>query len=258
MNFLNLRTLAFLLVTVAFCSCRTNKELVYLQNMNDDEVHKGHMFSVLDYKLQKSDNLYVQVTSLDPDVNKLFNPAMGNGFSASAEQQYGSLTAQYLNGHQIEEDGNIDLPIIGKIQVVGKTISEAKALIETKVSEYFKEATVAVKFLSFKYTVNGEVSKPGVYYNYNHSCTLFEAISQANGITNYARPRRVTVLRETKNGTRSIQVDLTDKATLYSDAYYLHPNDVIYVAPDQLKQTRLNASMYSIMISMLSVLIALL
>ena len=245
-------------IAAGFSSCKPNKDLVYLQNLPQDEVQPRVPFSTTSYRLRESDNLYIQVNSINPDVNQLFNPSSGSGYSAGTAQQYGSLSAQYINGYQVSQDGNIEMPIIGNIQVMGKTISEAKELVIEKVNEYFKEATVTVKLLSFKYTVMGEVASAGVYYNYNHTCTLFEAISQANGTTDYAKLKNVLVLRETPEGTRSLKIDLSDKAVLSSEAYYLQPNDVVYVAPDKFKNTRLNASMYSLMLSTVSTLIVIL
>ena len=245
-------------VAASLCSCKSNKELVYLQNLPQEEVQPEIPFSTTDYELRKNDNLYIRITSIDPDVTRLFNPSSGLGYNSGTTQQYGSLSAQYINGYQIGQDGNIVLPIIGKIQVLGKTIAQTEELLTVKLNEYFKEVTVTVKLLSFKYTVMGEVTTPGVYYSYNHTSTLFEAISLAKGTTDYARLKNVLVLRQTPDGPKSIKVDLSDKSVLSSKAYYLQPNDVVYVAPDKFKNTRLNASMYSLMLSTVSTLIVIL
>ncbi len=240
-------------------SCKSNKDLIYMQNLSEGIVGQGAPFSTDNYQLRKDDNLYIQVSSLNPEVNQLFNPSSGGtGYSGSTAQLYGSLSAQYLNGYQVDQDGNVELPIIGKVNVAGKTIPHAKKLLMEKVSEYFKEATVSVKLLSFKYTVIGEVTKPGVYYNYNSTCTLLEAISQASGTTDYARLKNVTVVRETEEGKKSIKVDLSDKMLLSSEAYYLQPNDVVYVSPDKYKNTRLNSSLYTLTLSTISTLIVIL
>lgn len=257
MKYLNSNVLLVFFLAIMLYSCKSNKEMVYFQNI-DEHLEAGISYSALNYKLQKGDNLYIQVASINSDANVLFNPSLSSSASASAEQQYGSLTSQFINGFQVDQEGNIDLPIIGKVYVFGKTVSEAKQLVSTIVDEYFKEAVVSVKLLSFKYTVMGEVEKPGVFYNYKDKCTLLEAISNASGTTDYARLKKILVLRESVDGPRSINVDLTDKAVLGSEAYYLHPNDVIYVSPEKFKRTRLNASMYSLMLSTISTLIVLL
>lgn len=258
MKSFSLRLLLIVIVTVNLCSCKSNKKLVYLRNLPPGELQQGIPFSTTNYQLRKSDNLYIQVKSINPEVNQLFNPSSGVGNMAGTTQQYGSLSAQYINGYQVDQDGNIELPIIGKVQVLDKTISDTKYLLMEKFNEYFKEATLTIKLLSFKYTVMGEVASPGVYYNYNHVCTILEAISQANGTTDYARLKDVVVLRERQDGVQSMKVDLSDKLLLSSEAYYLQPNDVVYVSPDRFKNTRMNASMYSLMLSTVSTLIILL
>ena len=117
-----------LLSMLLLFSCKSNKELMYLQNLPRGEVLRGVPFSTNEYKLRTNDNLYIQVTSLNPEVNQLFNPSAGNGYAAGVTQQYGTLSAQYLSGYQVDEDGNIEMPIIGEIFVKGKTLSQAKEL----------------------------------------------------------------------------------------------------------------------------------
>ena len=231
-----------IVVIICLYSCRSSRELTYFQNLPEKHTQQENLFSTSNYQLRPDDNLYIQITSLSPEVNQLFNPSAGTGYASGTSQQYGSLSAQYINGYQVDQDGNIDLPIIGKVNILGKTIVQAKDLLMEKVNEYFKEAMVSVKLLSFKYTVMGEVASPGVYYSYNNFCTILEAISQASGTTDYAQLKNVVVLRENEDGKQSIKVDLSDQALLTSEAYYLHPNDVIYVAPDKYKNTHLNSS----------------
>jgi polysaccharide export outer membrane protein len=258
---MKLRVIKFLLpvlVAVLFSSCKPNKDLIYFKNLTQGEVQQGVPFSTTGYQLRENDNLYFQVSSMNQEVNQLFNPGSSAGYGSGTAQQFGTLSAQYINGYQVDQEGNIDLPIIGKVRVIGKTISQAKEVLVERVNEYFREATVTVKLLSFKYTMMGEVTQPGVYYNYNHTCTLLEAISQASGTTDFARLKHVVVLREEGESVRPIQVDLSDKSLLLSEAYYLRPNDVVYVAPDKFKSTRLNASMYALMLSTVSTLIVIL
>jgi len=246
------------LVLLFLSSCKSNKELIYLQNLPEDEIIQVKPFSTDSYYLRPGDNLYVQVASINPEVNQLFNPSQGSGYGGGIGQQFSSVAGQYLNGYLINQNGEIELPIIGNVPVQGKTISEVKALLEKRVAEYFKEATVTVKLLNFKVTVMGEVARPGVIYTYNNTCTLLEAISQAGGTTDYSRLQKALVIRETPAGTININVNLTDKSFLSSPAYFLQPNDVIYVWPDKYKNTRLNAPLYALMLSTVSTLLVIL
>lgn len=257
-----MRNNSLFLLTVAILfslfSCKSNKELIYLQNLPFGDVETADPFSVTDYRLKKGDNLYVQVKSIDPEVTQLFNPMVGGGYAAGTSQQFGTQSSIYINGYQLDSEGNIELPVVGLVHIEGKTLEESKKILMERVSEFFKQATVTVKLLSFKFTVMGEVMRPGVFYNYNDDCTILEAISQANGTTDYAKLKRVLVLRRGPNGNTSFSVDLSDKSLIYSEAYYLRPNDVIYVSPDKYKNTRLNSSLYALALSTVSTLVVIL
>lgn len=243
----------FLALVMALASCKSAKEITYLQNLPEGDVRQGIMFSTYDYKLRIGDNLYIQVTSLNQEVNQLFNPTMAYGNSGSGGQMFSTPEGQYVSGYQLNEAGNVDLPIIGPVYLLGSTLAETKKILDKKVAEYFKEATVAVKLLSFKYSVIGEVATPGVFYNYSNTCTIFEALANARGTTETSKLRSAKVIREKADGTYAIDIDLTDKNLLSSPAYYLQPNDVVYVGPDRsLKNTRLNAQMYSLLLSTVS------
>jgi len=236
-------------------SCRTNKDLVYLNNTKDQEVLKGIPGKVSEYIIKSNDNLYVDIQSMNPEVNALFNPSKAGSVQSGTQQNYGQLTGQYLNGFQVDLAGDINLPIIGKVALAGKTLKESREIIQAKADEYIKEATVKVKLLSFKVTVLGEVKNPGVYYNYNSQMSILEGISMASGVTDYGRIQKVLVLRPTKRGSKTYRLDLTNKKFLASDAFFLQPNDVVYVEPDQYKNVKLNSPIYSLFLSTLSTLI---
>lgn len=244
----------FIVLMFFVVSCKSNKEITFLQNLPEGEVQQAIKFSTNDYTLRIGDNLFIQVTSMNPEVNQLFNPSMaGGGNGGSAGQQFNSLAGQYINGYQLDGGGNVELPIIGSVYLQGATLSEAKQILDKRVAEYFKEAMVSVKLLSFKYTVLGEVARPGVYYNYNNTCTILEAISSASGTTDFSQLKNAMVVREHQTGTYSIDIDLTDKALMSSAAYFIQPNDVIYISPDRsYKNARLNAPLYSLMLSTIS------
>ncbi|WP_163714689.1 polysaccharide biosynthesis/export family protein [Mangrovibacterium lignilyticum] len=234
-------------------SCKSAKEITYLQNLPEGEIHQSIAFSTNDYELKVGDNLYIQVSSMNPEVSQLFNPSTSTGTSGGGNNQYSTPAGQYVYGYQLDGDGNVELPIIGHVFLQGATIDEAQTIIDKRVSEYFKEAMVTVKLLSFKYAVLGEVTTPGVYYNYSNTCTILEAISNARGTTDYSKLEKAKVIRENEAGKYSIEVDLTDKSLLSSAAYYIQPNDVIYVSPDKsFKNTRLNAPLYTLMLSTIS------
>ena len=110
--------------------------------------------------------------------------------------------------------------------------------------------------MSYKVTVMGEVKNPGTYYNYSNNITVLEAISMANGITDFASISRVLVMRPTDKGSKSYRLNMTSKELLASEAFFLLPNDVVYVEPDKYKNVKLNSTTYSLALSSVTALLA--
>ncbi len=131
-------------------------------------------------------------------------------------------------------------------------------LVQQRADSMLKDAIVKVKLLNFKVTVMGEVRTPGVYYNYNNTFTVLDAIALANGNTDYASISKVKVIRPGADGNTSYMLDLTDKQIYLSDAFYLHPNDYVFVQPDKHKNIQLNSQVWSMGLSSVSILIAIL
>lgn len=250
--------LSVLLVLLGLGACKTTKDLVYLRDVEGNEVQVSDTMVVPEYKIKTNDNLYVTIQSLDPEVNQLFMPSQGMNSTGGTQQMFGTQSAQYLNGYLVNNAGKITLPILGDVGVAGLTAGEAQGVIQKKSNEYLKNATVKVKLLSYKVTVMGEVKNPGVYYNYNNSLTVLEAVSMANGITDYARINKVLVLRNTAKGSTTYRLDLSSKKLLSSKAFFLQPNDVVYVEPDKYKNVKLNSPLYALMLSSITTLIVLL
>ena len=197
--------------------------------------------------------------SSNPEMNKLYNPAFANSSSGTIpNQMYDELTGQFIYGYEVDQEGAIMLPLLGKVYVSGKSLVEAEALIQAKAETLLKEVTAKVRLLNYKITVMGEVANPGVYYNYNSEVTVFDAISMANGITNYAKLEKVQVLRSTATGNQTFEINLNSKQALMSEAYFLQPNDVVFVQPAKFKNTQLRLPLYGVFLSTVSTFLLLL
>ena len=103
----------------------------------------------------------------------------------------------------------------------------------------------------------GEVKMPGVYYNYNNSINLFEALAMSGGNTDYATIKNVIVIRPSSEGNKTFNLDLTSRDIYTSEAFYLHPNDYIIVQPDKHKNIQLNSQAISLVLSSASALVSL-
>src|SRR5690606_31014035 len=102
----------------------------------------------------------------------------------------------------------LPISIVGKINIIGKTMREAEETIRQAAQQYLKEVTAKVRVINYKITVMGEVEQPGVYFNYNYEYTVLDAISAAEGINNAADLRNVLVLRQTSEGSKSFKLNL--------------------------------------------------
>jgi polysaccharide export outer membrane protein len=216
------------------------------QNMRDRQINKIAV-KPPEYKIKPDDNIYIDIQTMNPEADLMFAPTKSGAYGTQAN--YGDLTGQYLNGYQVNNHGMIDLPVIGEVHVADKTEEEARSIIQERVAEYYKGTTIKLKILTYKISVLGEVRNPGVYHNYNKYITVLEAISMANGLSDYASVRNVLVIRATPSGDKSYRLDLTRKEVLSSEAYYLLPNDVVYIEPDKYKNFGLNSTVYSMALS---------
>lgn len=204
--------------------CVTTRRTAYLQEYKESE-YSGEYVPPEDYLIQPNDNIYLNVATPDPRTSAMFN-AMGE----SGNMGFDEATAQ-IYSYVVEIDGTCSLPYIGSIFVAGKTIAEAKVLIESELSDYVNDATITVKLVNNNVTVLGEVRTPGIYPLYKERLNIFQAIALAGDVDTYGDRYRVSVLRKSSEGTITKTFDITDKEIIDSEYYYILPNDVVYVAP---------------------------
>ncbi len=216
--------LPIILVTT---SCNTYKKYTYLRDIpltGQEEVIKNNKPH---YQLQPGDILYVRVVTPDQTMGEIFNPFPSGSGS-------GNMTGQgnmFFFGYSVNEKGYIEIPIIDSVKVGGLTLEQAKHKIDRQSRNYLKEAQVIVKMAQFNFTLLGEVARPGIQTVYKNHINLIEAISYGGGINYNGDRTEVLLMRSTKKGTKTFQIDLTDDAIVQSSLYYVMPNDIIYVKP---------------------------
>ncbi|MEO8236777.1 MAG: polysaccharide biosynthesis/export family protein [Flavobacterium sp.] len=221
-----------LLTCALFTSCIPVKDLVYLQDKGASE-NETTVSAVESkpYRLQVNDVLSVDIKAIDPKLVTIFKPSEVVGSDKSE-------SGLYFNGFTVDDHGNIRMPILGEINVIGYTLEEVRLKIEKKLlEEYFKaEANifVTVKLAGFRYTINGEVGSTGTKTLFHEQVNIMEAIANAGDITTVGNRKAVTIIRQTPTGVQINDIDLTDVNVMKSPYYYLQPNDYIYVKP--LKQ----------------------
>jgi polysaccharide export outer membrane protein len=168
---------------------------------------------------------------------------------------WNSAANVYVNGFSVNNAGIVELPLIGKVSVVGQTTEEVKDKIQTEAKKFIKDVTVVVKLLNYRYTVIGEVNRPGTYTNYNNNLTIYQAISNAGDASIYGDKTQSMIIRETKEGKISIPIDLTKMDVLNSDVYYIRPNDIIYIKPIRNKAFKQNLPNIALIFSSISTII---
>lgn len=226
-------------------SCATTKRnLVYFSDLPDSLVYNQEIQNQLEAKIQPGDALAIKVTTLNPDANILYNSGslpMNNpttGVSTGVKEDN-------KEGYLVDNNGNINFPLLGEISLSGLTREQAQKKIFDLVSKTDKGAIVNVAIQNFKVTVIGEVLRPGTFSVDNDRINVLEALGMAGDMTPYSVRENVLVIRE-KNGIRSMQrLNLTQKDVFKSPFFYLQQNDVVYVQPEnKLKAQEARSNSY--------------
>jgi polysaccharide export outer membrane protein len=208
---------------LAFTSCSTSKrKLVYVNKVETGEVYTNNSTPET-YLIKPFDHLYIVVMGDDP-----LNTAYLNLTTAVANSAGSNLE---LITYTVDEHGNISFPQLGELAVEGKTVLEIQTDLQERIGEYIKNTSVYVKLVDRTITVLGEVLSPGNLVVFKSQLTIFEAIGTAGDLTDWGNRKDVKVFRKTDEGTEVASLDLTDPDLLYSEYYYIFPNDVIYVEP---------------------------
>jgi len=238
--------LAFIAVMLVMSSCVSLKKVKYLQDVSDYQKGDTIVFrneSSPDYKVQPGDNLFVDVSSLD---SKNLNPFEAN---QRVSYQNNSEMSIYLNSYMVSDSGFINFPVVGKIKVAGLTVSEVKSKLQTTVDDFFQLTTVTVKLVNFKISLLGEVVRPGTYLVYQENINILQAISMAGDLAPYANRSKIMIIRKSGRGSSVHTVNLLTSGIFESPAYYLQPDDIVYVEPMNSKNYAFTAFPYAIIFS---------
>lgn len=227
---------SFVVMTIVLLmgSCKSAKQVAYFQNL--DSVSLAASKGLYDAHIMPKDLLTITVVTSDPTTSKPFNLAIQNtlGTDGRLSSTTGSLL-QYL----VDNDGNIQFPIVGTLHVAGLTKNECQDLIKSKVKPYLAESenpVVTVSMSSYRVTVAGEVTRPSVVPVSTEKMSVLEALAQAGDLTIYGRRDNVLLIRENADGQKEAhRLNLNDANIINSPYYYVQQNDYIYVEPNKTK-----------------------
>jgi len=250
-----MRKILFMVVIgVLFTSCIPTKELIYFQG---EPASKNSVFKMLNepYRLQVNDILDIRLKAEDEKLVSVFNQIDQQGAQLGGQFQEQNL---YFNSYTIDRQGNIRLPYIGELNVLGYTEKEVRKKVESELSKFFKDTSdifVTVKLAGIRFTVLGEVANPGTLVLFQNQVNIVEAIANAGDIKLTGNRKKVTIIRNDTDETKKYNIDLTDVSMFNSESFYIQSNDIISVEP--LKQKSwgtgtTGAQTFSTIISVLS------
>lgn len=223
-------SLILLMLISLIGSCSGSKKIAYFQNI--DSLNLAASGGLYDAKIMPKDQLTITVSTIDPQAASPFN------LSTAGNNGQLSPTGN-LQGYLVDNDGNIDFPVIGKLHVVGLTKTQCQDLIKQKISPYLattERPIVTVRMSSYRITVIGEVNNPGVIPVTTEKMSVIEALAQAGDLTLYGKRDNVMLIREDATGTKSShRLNLNDANLINSPYYYLQQNDILYVEPNGVK-----------------------
>lgn len=228
----------FLLVltaTLLLAGCTSYKNVPYMQN---PEVvnSNSNAIPLYDAEIMPKDLLTITVNTTDPQAAAPFNLTVQTNENA-AMGNYRTTTQPTLQQYLVNNKGEIDFPVVGRLKVGGLTKNQAEDLIRESLQSYLKESPiVTVRMINYKISVLGEVARPGTFTISNEKVNILEALAMAGDLTVYGIRDNVKLIREDADGKREIiTLNLNNANLVLSPYYYLRQNDVLYVTPNKTK-----------------------
>lgn len=223
--------LLVIITQLILTSCATNKKTVYFNDQQDAVLQSTNI--PVKNVIQPNDLLSIAVTSLNAAATEIFNKP-NNSYVSSSSANGGNLQSP---GYLVNDEGNIQFPVIGEMKVTGLTTNELRVKITRELvnRKLLVDPIVIVRQLNFKVSILGEVSRPTVVNVPSEKISLLEALGLAGDITIYGKKENVMVIRE-EDGVKKIKrINLNNSEIFGSEYYYLKSNDIVYVEANKAK-----------------------
>lgn len=236
MKFLHYAVIMFIALVIT--SCASSKKVPYMvgaETISQDVLQQ--VAKNTEPIIMPGDLLEILVSASNPEVVKPFN-RIGIMYELAGTQNSSNLNNNNSAYYLVDNDGNIEFPVIGTLKIGGMTKSEAQKVILAAITPKYLTETpgIDIRFKNFKVSVLGEVAKPGVYTASNERFTILEALAMAGDLTIMGKRDNVMLIRTKADGTREIhRLDLNDKDLILSPYFNLQQNDQIYVTPNASK-----------------------
>jgi polysaccharide export outer membrane protein len=238
---LGIKCFALFFILLTGQSCISNKRITYLQNLpGNPEIGLDEYipYAEVDYKyiLQPFDIVNIDFASSNEELIVAFEyqgsrAARGGGGGGGASDIF------YFTGYSIDQQGFIELPQLGKIQIAGLTEEEAQVKVQDAINEFFKEEVfVKLRIGGIRFTALGEFSNSGTQVILKNRATIFDALAVAGESNILAKKNKLFIIRQYDKGTKIHQINLNDRQLLASPFYFIQPNDILYLEPMKIRQ----------------------
>ena len=251
------KLILLVMAVLLFAACGSQKDVPYFQNIDTVDLSKSQY--LYDAKIMPKDQLTITVSTTNDEAAVPFNLTVPTPYTANQRSTYSQAMLQtYL----VDNEGNINFPIVGVLHVGGLTKSEAEKMIQEKIQPYMSKEEnpiVTVRMPGYQISVLGEVARPGTFTVSREKISILEALAQAGDLTIYGQRKNVQLIREDATGQKNVYIfDLTDANIINSPYFYLQQNEVVYVTPNKVKaQNSIVGSMTTLWFSATSIIISL-
>jgi polysaccharide biosynthesis/export protein len=235
------------IIVILFSGCVSQRDLEYMQtkNLNTQVYNEAE---IPDYKLKPNDDLYIRFSSLDAAEANIFADTRGQQLTGVMDP-YGA----YLISYSVDKEGYLSLPVLGKIFVKDRTMSQVSSILTDSLSHILSQPMVTVKLVNRYVSVLGYVARPGHYPFSQDKLSIYDALGLAGDISVYGNRSEITLTRNENGKNVCKYIDLTSPNILGSENYYLRPNDIIYVKPLKKRFWGMSEFPFAIILSTLSV-----
>ena len=240
-----------LVVTLAalMASCVTQKQLTYLRDAQPelaDSLNKTFKVAS-EVIIRPGDALTIFVSALDQEAVVPYNIPTAVFATPGSNQISTTPSLQY---YVVDEQGDIEYPVLGKLHVLGLKRTEAEAMIKEKLAAQVTNPMVQVNIVNARVSVLGEVAHPGQISMSNRRLTILDALAAAGDLTPYGRRDNVLITREIDGKLEIARLNLNSSEIYTSPYYYLQQNDVVYVSPNKVRAiSSANASLWFSLVS---------
>ncbi len=238
----------------AFTSCGSSKEVVYFQDLDSVQLH--NKITETSIRIRPGDQMTIMVFGADKYLIMPYNQTL-NSVSENSLGSGGTRETQLP--YDVDENGDIKFPVLGKIHVAGMTCDDVRRYLHNRLDETIKDMTCFVAIENFRINVMGEVKEPGSFSIKNNSVTFLEALAMAGDMKLTGDRHKVQLIRFEDGQIKHYNFDMTKSDLLDSKQMYLQQNDVIYVPPisSKAETERTNSSARTWLLSGISTMVSL-